>query len=249
MSGFLYFLPNAPQGNVSFDVLTRYGISHIVDSPKQHLIHRGCSGPENIQGVIVGVADRWDFGEVKNSDAITWAKFPKTFGQGGLTPWLGWIEANGLPTPVDLVRTAQLPGESITLADNNSWLVPIARDFEGACLLPRAYDLDDETGEWVSSKVRREYAKIWDHANNYYLAMRTAYVEAQAAGESNFVFTIPDGEQLVVDALAVNYRVSARELATLGVLVSGIIQDIADVLTDQRTDASKKKLASDIGTA
>jgi hypothetical protein len=241
MPGFLYFLPSAPQSSINFEVLQRYGISHIVDSPRQELLFRGCTGPENIQGMIVGAADRWDAGEVKNSAAIEWQRFPKTFGQDGQTPWLGWMKAAPLPTPTELARANQLPGELLTMADSHSWLIPVARDFEGVCKLPRAFDLDDETGEWVSTSVRREYAKIWHHANTYHQAMSLAYVEAQATGSQDLSFVIPDGEALVVDTLSVNYRVSARELATLGVLVSGMAQDIADVITDRFADPIKKK--------
>jgi hypothetical protein len=249
MSGFLYFLPGCRPGDVGADVLSRYGISHIVDTPKGKVHNRGCIGPNNIQGVVIGAVDRWQAEEVKNSEAIEWQKFPKTFSQERTAaPWLGWVKAAPLPTPAELARTVQLPGELLTLADSHSWLIPVARDFEGVCKLPRAFDLDDETGEWVSTSVRREYAKIWHHANTYHQAMSLAYVEAQVTGNQDLSFIIPDGEALVVDTLSVNYRVSARELATLGVLVSGMAQDIADILTDRHGDPIKKKQANSIGT-
>ena len=247
MSGFLYFLPAATQGGVDFATLKKYGLAHIVDTPKQELIHRGCLGPENIQGVIVGAADRWDFGDVKNSDAITWKRFPKVVGPEGLSPWLGYVEANGLPVTSELARSIQLPGEPLSLADGNEWLVPIARDIEGNCKLPMAIDLDEETGEWVLSKVRAEYSKIWNHAIGYYTALTVAALAAREANEPTFKFDIPDGEALVVDALATNYRVSARELATLGVLSTGMVQAVADVLCDWG-DSAKKKLVDNSGT-
>lgn len=246
MSGFLYFLPSAAQGNISYDDLKRYGISHIVDSPKDSLIHRGCMGPENIQGVIVGAEDRWDFGQVKMNDQLTWKRFPKVVGPDGLTPWLGWYEAEGMPTPIELARLNQIPGEHLTLADGNDWLVPVARDIEG-CKLPVAFDLDDETGEWVRSKVRREYAAIWKHASDYYTAYIVAAMAAREKGETVVSFNIEDGESLVVDALAVNYRVSARELASLGVLSTGIVQKVANILCDWG-DSAKKKLEDNSGT-
>ena len=240
-SGFLYFLPGCRPGDVGYGVLERYGISHIVDSPSGKLHNRGCIGPNGVHGVVVGAADRWAAEDVKSSDLVEWVRFPKTFGQGEEIPLLGFRKDCQLPKPAALARTVKIPGEHLTLADNEPWLIPIARDYDGACKLPRAYDLDDETGEWVSTKVRREYAKIWAHAIGYYTAMQTAFIQASQDQSDRFTFTIPDGELLVSDSLSVNYRVSARELATLGVLVSGIIQDVADILIDNHGDPAKKK--------
>ena len=70
---------------------------------------------------------------------------------------------------------------------------------------------------------------------------------AAKPGES-ITWTIPDGEQMVADALAVNYRVSARELATMGLLVTGLASDVARVLVDDDGwQQLKKKEGPDTG--
>lgn len=239
MPGFLYYLPNAR--DASDATLAEYGLSHIIDQPGQVVIPRQVlQHPCGHPGQIVGAQDCWAEEEVKQSEAVEWVKFPKAYAQR--QAWLGWYKASGLPKPEDLRRkTGTIPGELIRLADGHQWEVPIARDTSGNCLLPRAYDLDDETGEWISTRVRREYDKLWQHAMSYYESL----MDAVSKGEKSFV--IPDGELLVADALAVNYRVSMRELATLGVLVTGIVQVVADVIMDQH-DNLKKKSAADAGS-
>lgn len=241
MSGFLYFLPNCRASQVNEEVLKRFGLLHIRDHKDQPLHAREvvANGPDGLPGVVLGVADRWQAEAVKQSPELAWVRFPKPHAE--CQAWLGWMKDKPLPKPADLARVNQLPGEVLPLADGEKWLVPIARDFEGHCKLPRAYDLDEETGEWVSRKVRREYAKLWGHATGFYESQTMAYVAALEAGQDSFAFEIPDGEALVSDSLATNYRVSQRELATLGVLVSGIIQQVAEVLIDAHTDHAKKK--------
>lgn len=244
---FLYFLPNERVSSVTESILQRFGLTHIRDHVTQAVHFRDvvANGPGGQPGAVIGVADCWEAEEVKQSDAIEWVKFPKSHAQS--QAWLGWKKGE-LPKPESLRRAdGTIPGDMIRLADGELWEVPIARDVTGSCLLPRAFDLDEETGEWVSSRVRREYTKLWEHALGYYTNKAAAYIEAQASGVDKYAFEIPDGERLVADALAVNYRVSMRELATLGVLVTGIVQDVAEILIDHH-DNVKKKLASGTGS-
>lgn len=245
MTGFLYFLPDVREGSpVDEALLAKFGLSHIRDHKDQALHARGvvANGPGGLRGVVVGAGDRWSTEEVKQRPEIEWVKFPKPHAEK--QAWLGWLS---LPKPQDLARAHQLPGETLTLADGEKWLVPIARDFEGDCKLPIAYDVDEETGEWVPTKVRREYQAIWRHANAYKMARLEAQLKAIAEKQDTFQFDIPDGHGLLADSLAVNYRVSQRELATLGLLVTGAIAQVAEVLIDSHADHFKKKQDSDTG--
>jgi hypothetical protein len=247
MSGFLYFLPDQQASRLSGEMLAAHGLSHIIDRRDQQLHARDivANGPGGLRGVVIGAADRWQVEEVKQSPALEWVRFPKA--HADCQAWMGWVRERPLPKPAELARSQQLPGEWLTLADGEKWLVPIARDFEGDCQLPLAFDLDDETGEWVPAKVRNEYQKIWNHAQAYLIARIEAQLEAEANNQDTFSFVVPDGHALTADALAANYRVSQRELATLGVLVTGIVSEIANVLIDAHSDHFKKKRDEDTG--
>jgi hypothetical protein len=203
--------------------------------------------------MVMGSSANWQVEQVKLTPEITWRKFPKSIIQGGgddpsiLPPSLGVVNnANGspqLPTPADLARADQIPGKSLTLADGHRWLVPNARiitEFGGVvCNLKSSFDLDDETGDWIRGQVLPQYRKIWDHATAY-VDSRNQAIEKAEPGEL-VSWEIPDWQRMVVDALQVNYRVSARELATLGVLVTGLAQDVAKVLIDEEGYAKLKK--------
>ena len=185
MAGFLYFLPNH-RGPISPAILAEYGLSHIVDQgDRTHGCECVANGPHGGPGVTVGRLGSFTHEEIRQSDAVEWVKFPKP--HATKQAWLGWYKDRPMPTPDDLARKVQLPGESITLADGHKWLVPIARDFEGACKVPRCFDLDEETGEWVPVKIRKEYTKLWDHAEAYYQAWITAAIEAKDNNDDLFL--------------------------------------------------------------
>lgn len=259
MPGFLYFLPRARPSDINQGGLSRWGLSYLVDdltgdpSSEVRLHARGCTGIEGVEGMVVGSSANWQVEEVKLHDGIEWRKFPKSFIQGeddSIRPSLGMVKGQPLPSPADLARAEQIPGKSITLADNRKWLIPNARvitEFGSAvCNLKSSFDLDDETGDWIRGQVLQPYRKIWDHANGYLNSKMEAIANAEP-GEM-ISWEIPDWQAMVVDALQVNYRVSARELATLGVLVTGLANDIARVLVDEDGwERIKKKEAGGIG--
>jgi hypothetical protein len=246
MAGFLYFLPNAKQSDVPGN-LSRWGLTYLVDgeSPGRKLAARQCS-IGGVQGMVVGSLANFAIEEIKNSDQVEWQKFPKTFAE--IPPQLG-IVGGAMPGPSDLAREKQISGELTTLADGNLWLLPIAKQYteDGyANNLPTSFGLDEETGDWITDSVVPQYRAIWNHANAYLNAMTEAVLNPTPDGK--FRWDIPDGMRLVVDALQANYRVSAREVATLGLMVSGIHQLVADALIDSQGWVQlKKKAEADTG--
>lgn len=233
MPGFLYFLPHGRSGNVE-QCLDRYGLSYLVDDGHR-LISRDSSGYEGTPGVVLGSSANFVEEQVKMSPDIQWKKFPKAWSE--LHPSLGVLPGS-LPGVDDLVRSKLLPGKALKLEDGGTWLVPNARVIteEGAtCNLPLCYGLDHETGDWISNQVLPKYRAIWDHANNYLTA------KLEAASKNQNSFEIPDFQELVSDAMKVNYRVSSFELATLGALVTGIAGQIAEILVDADGFSALKK--------
>lgn len=268
MTGFLYFLPKARPSEINQAGLSRWGLSYLVDDltglangdDAIRLHARQCTGIEGVEGMVVGSSANWPVEAVKLHEGIEWKKFPKTvINQGGgdagevdskLLPSIGTVKGQSLPGPLDLKRAEQIPGKFLTLADGNKWLVPNARVITelggAACNLKCSFDLDDETGDWVRGQVLAPYRKIWDHANAYMESKLEAIIKAEP-GET-VSWEIPDWQAMVVDAMQVNYRVSARELATLGVLVTGLANDVACVLVDDDGwERIKKKEAAGIG--
>lgn len=232
MPGFLYFMPHARQGDCdSSEKLSRWGLSYLCDEG-QTLFARGCTGLDGQPGMVVGSSANWQVEDVKNSDRIEWVKFPRAFAE--LQASLGFVKGSCLPGPSDLGRANQISGKALSLADGNRWLIPNARVITAnglRCSLPVSFGLDEETGDWISDQVLPRYRPIWQHANAY-LEAKLEAIEKLTEDNPNTSFAIPDGEKLVADALQVNYRVSARELATLGVLVTGLAAEIAEILID-----------------
>lgn len=252
MPGFFYFLPSARPSDIPAG-LSKWGLAYLVDGEdaSRRILHRQCRGPQGIDGLIVGSAANWQPEEVKNGDHIEWVKFPKAFAE--CQAWLGWLKGQPMPGPDDLARAKQISGELHSLADGNRWLIPIAKQYvdgaDGAGFrsnLPMSFGLDEETGDWILDSVVPQYRAIWKHASDYLASMMEGF--ANPDEEGNVTWTIPDDERLVVDAIQVNYRVSARELATLGVLVSGISRLVADTLIDSSGMMQlKKKAVADTG--
>lgn len=243
MPGFLYFLPNQRASKVDGDLLASFGLSHICDRKDQQTHARDvvANGPGGLAGAVVGVADKWEAEEVKQSPELHWKAFPKSHAAN--QAWLGWKE---LPKPAEIARGHQLPGEWLTLADGEKWLVPVAKKASPSglvCALPCTFDLDEETGRWLPNRVRRDYASLWEHAVACHLAIMSA------ATNDSQSYEIPNAELLVPEVLSANYRVSARELATLGVLDSNIIGQVVRVLLDYSgMEALKKKPETDTGS-
>lgn len=248
MPGFLYFLPNE-RGPISPSLLNAYGLGHILDTGDKLHPQQVIRGPGNTPGLIIGNMSHGGLtvGDVKWSDSLESRPFPKSHAEKqALCCW----KSGALPKPEDLARRTQLTGEALTLADGQSWLIPHARRWEnGVCTvaLPRVLDVDDETGEYVYGAVRPEYQQIWEHANRYW----NLFVEAslKAAPGEGVSFTVTDPVDLIVAAIAANYRVSARELGILAAVDDQMLNMVASVLIDLTgADQLEKKTESDIGS-
>lgn len=248
MPGFLYFLPHAQQADIP-DRLGLWGLDYLRDGDRR-LHSRGCTGPGGVHGFIVGAAVNWQPEEVKIRPDITWQPFPKPFAERQAQ--LGYV--GQMPGPADLIREKTISGEYLTLADGHRWLVPHAQvvtDGHPMINLPVSYGLDEDSGDWIANQILPQYRAIWQHANKYLNAMWAAldlHFKSGAPDGAVVSWDIEDAESLVVDALQANYRVSARELATLGILTSDLASQIAKILIDDEGYGRlKKKEVPDTG--
>lgn len=244
MPGFLYFLPS--ERTYQPIHLVEYGLQHIVDSGVGILQQQVIRGPGCQPGVLIGAEDRWTQGDVKWSDHLRHKPLPKP--HAAKQAMCCWLDGK-IPAPADLVRVKQLSGQYLTLADGRPWLVPHARRWSGGQYLielPRAVDIDDD-GQFVMGDVLPQYAAIWEHACNYWDQLTESARKVQA-GESGD-FTINNPMQIIVDALAANYRVSARELGIMRAIDDQIVNDVLRVLIDyDGMSQLEKKTEGDIGT-
>lgn len=228
MPGFLYFLPN--ERSYCPAMLSQYGLGHAIDPGVSMLHQQVMRGPDNQPGMLLGASDRWTQGDVKWSDKLRHKPFPKP--HAAKQAICCWVDGEPLPTPSDLSRVKQLEGQALTLADGQSWIIPHARRWEDgsyAVRLPRTIDVDDD-GSFVMGDVLPQYAAIWKHATTYWQQMIDSAVAVQA-GESG-TFTINNPMQIIVDAIAANYRVSARELGVLQSIDDQLVESVLHILVD-----------------
>ena len=249
MPGFLYYLPNARPASI-LGQLAAYGLGYLVDDEDSSLHVRECVGTAG-SGVILGDVRNWPVSDVAMSNRITWTRRPKP--AADRQAHVGILTGEALPTPENLARTRQLPGELHRMGDGNKWLIPNARqitDQGSTCALPTRYGIDEETGNWIRDSVVPRYRKIWDHATAYLESLNEAYTEFVEAktDDHQFRFTIPNAQELAIDTISANYRISATELAILGVLGAGLIETVGATLVDDAGYARiQKKTALAIG--
>lgn len=244
MSGFLYFLPG--EQNYRPAQLVEYGLTHIVDAGDTILHRQVVRGPENRPGVVIGARASWSDADVKWSDGLRHRPFPAMYADKQAL--CCWVDGE-LPGPADLARAKQLVGQHLTLADGNAWLIPHARQYSNGMYretTPRTIDVDDQTGEFISGEVIPQYQAIWNHAEQYMKLMLATAEEIEDGEFRDIEFHHP--LQLIVDSIAANYRVSARELGVLQIVDDQMYHAVASVLVDLAGMAQiQKKTGSDTG--
>lgn len=240
MPGFVYFLPNKTRLDAKLDKLRELGLGYAfeeraVGAEVQH-------SPSGERGVVVG-----DPAHVTENhlgyfaDRQTWQKIP------GKEIWVGFATASP-PTPADLARQQQLLGHWVKLADDQRWLVPIARrvvpeDYHlpWYCALPQSVGLD-EHGEWVANQPLARYAPLWRQALAWWDAMSAAELVDNKA-QLDFAGLL-DAAVLTLQA---NYRVSKIECALLALLTIEHAREVLNALIDWPTITAwlKKKADSE----
>jgi hypothetical protein len=165
---------------------------------------------------------------------------------------IGW-ETDAPPKPEDLARRQQIDGYMVRDDHNHSWVVPIARAANNPVgNLPRAvtWDADDQPVVGVSTR----YADFWrDSARLADLVQLHGTDETEGWAMVWAGMTAEEDQfavRLVLDALAINYRVdrhvlAAYEQAWPGWLSQACVSIAANAIVDCPTrrawQAAKKK--------
>jgi len=225
---FLYFLPGSKQ-KPGPAALEAAGLAHAFDGAPEFCGVTG--GPGGTAGVILGAEglpryypDRQAWQAMTGSEAGVWIGRPHDTAIG----------------PNDLARRTMLDGHTVTLADGNQWLAPIARacwppsedPYVYRVALPTVSTLD-EAGRWIAGDVVGRYRALWDLAvawHDHYFA-----TDDEEADEAD-PFTGPDAfhnaHQAALDALAHNYRLGPDEADLLGLLTQENIVAVLHALID-----------------
>lgn len=199
---FLYFIPtNATQ--VIPDDIDRLGLGYAIDKPTP----RGCTGPERQRGFAM--RENPDNLVNFNRDSQTWVPAPKLDAESP-PYWVGW---ESLPTPEDLQRAEQVPGDWVTLVDGSKWLVPKLMNWSESgdkdrpavwshCL-PRCIGID-ENGNPTQADLVPKYSDLFDFGMK--VIVRLSGIESGIT-DNEFI-------RFAANCLGVNYRVSLLELST-----------------------------------
>jgi hypothetical protein len=213
MHGLLYYIPGR-DGAASETLLDDTGLEAIftkADYTRSNVRNGpGDSGP----GVIIGYSGRVGY----YPDDQLWTEFDRHF--------IG-IVRGAAPGPDDLARAEFVEGYPVPMGDGNPWVFPMIRSFAGQSSLPSRLRLGPGR-TWVS-EVLPEYSSLCDRVEHWHDVIWDCFVSERRLPKD------PALIDLVIDALAVNYRVRAEEVSVLGLLAGAKLFQYLAVLIDAPT--------------
>lgn len=219
MSAILYYLPGSTPPSVS--ALVAAGFPHYAIA---QLPGGLCDGPDDKRGYIFtlhkpphpeGREPAIGYTEKKQ----TWMK-----AEGGKW-WLGF-EDDHRPRPVDLQRDRTVAGTTVQLDDDNHWLIPVIRDFDGTPRVDAVIKVD-ENGKVYTDQPAKAYVCLWS-------AMQKTL--AMAANPQLPHMDEDELTEMICAALTLNYRVGKYEMGLLGALTTGNMIEVFKVLAGMESD-------------
>jgi hypothetical protein len=147
--------------------------------------------------------------------------------------WVGY-EKEAMPGPEDLLRADAIEGHLVKLFDGHDWIIPILRVITTGTVLPMHTAIVlGANGQWIT-KLRPQYQTLGHRVealwNDFYGGLKAA-----AEGESPLAITFDLKMELVIEALAINYRISGAEISLLmllgGVQMNAVIEAMLDYPT------------------
>lgn len=236
---FQYYFPN--RRSIKLEQLLEAGLGYVFEPETSARTKTPftpisvTNGPDGQHGLIVSLSDE-HIGYYK--DKQTWKQ------EFGADYWVGmWTDPAKRPTPESLARENQIKGQWLRLADGHDWLLPMARhwvEFDGDVISQRTLPTRltrNSDGEWVPGEVKERYRELWRLAEDY--------VEGCIA-EGCF----REIDNLVIECLKTNYRISAIEIDLLGLHEDQLCEKAPMVLLDLNsfeTLFKKKQATRDIG--
>ncbi len=228
--GFLYFLAGVSK-QPALNELEKLGLGYAIQKGAEFtcVTVRG-AGPGGESGMIIAFGPQERVGYYL--DDQVWRRVPKS-----QSVWVGmYTEAQ--PGPDDLLRSDVLDGHLVELTDGRQWLCPVARGLieEDGILLhsirvPQRYDLNSD-GNWELCAIVNKYAELWRIAEAFW----DTFLHVSADNEAVTVeLPFQDMNELThaaATALAANYRLSAVEIAMLGIFDDVSARKVLEALVD-----------------
>lgn len=241
MAGFIYFVPE------TLGVDARELLPHAFGPPPEQLQRNTTSsGPSGMAGALCRLSPA-DHGFLGYSPGTqTWVE-----PMSGVE-WRVGYETAAPPGPDELAWPEQVDGHYVRLNDGNDWLIPVARQYPAGSRLPNKYVLGPN-GEWCT-EVLPQYIALSRRAERTWQMLLVEM--GQETPPKDYV-PLDEAElmALALEALAINYRVSAAEVSALGLMGShnraGVLQALIDWPTVEvlenmvRAEEAKKKGASE----
>jgi hypothetical protein len=234
MPHLLYYIPGHKAASISKEQLERVGLASQFDRfrPASRLCSRGpdegrrpnCGG-----GLVVADDAITPEAHMMAPDRQHW----EPAGPPESAPWwVGrWKEGPfAAITPADLARKEQVDGHLVELADGfqPGWLIPVARSFlAGRVRIPGVLALGPD-----GKLVRRELPRF---AAVSAAAERAARSIVEVDGAQDPPLLMDEAWSIACEALAVNYRVTPREISFLGLLTDANIIEVLRALIDWPT--------------
>jgi len=219
---FLYYLPNQ-RNPLTVERLREAGLGHAFESSERHQVP--CKGPDGGEGLFAAPSNAAGVGYYP--DKQTWQK---AIGQDY---WVG-IPNDWEPKPGDLVRRSVLDGLEVQLADDNFWIVPRARQYNGNesaiemfVTLPHVLGCDDD-GNWTVGEVLPRWRHLQEVGDAFYDYHHRIDETEDAANRFDFNGIMNSA----CEVLRANYRIDRRECDMLRIINEKSAVDILRALID-----------------
>lgn len=249
MAGILYFIPNANTGDIGEPSSLPFAYAFEKKS-KLSKVQSG-TGPDGKSGVIVANPGSVKAPQMRYvADKQTWCNCGEYY--CGV-----WNDA--IPSPEDLARKEQLPGEYLELADEREWLIPIARRWsinessqamEWETDIPRTIEIRGQS--IFHGPVIKRYQALWTIANAIYNTRddgETADELVSLEAERDLMGGFYPRAMCAAMIIQENYRVGPVECTTLlRLLDTSTANRIFDVLTNWNSYRHMKKKIAELAS-
>ncbi len=214
----LYYVPETDHSSIG-DAIESAGLTHIVQVRSGRMVDADAQlchgGPDGKSGMIVNPRTM-PHGETQDGlyrpDSQTWECEPSG------RYWLGTSNTFP-PQPCDLERPKMISGDSVTLGDGNSWVVPQAVQWpEKATRFPAVLRLRD--GRWQRDPVAR-YRGLCELAE---ILLGEIADDGTVKRDDSWLI------EQCAEILGVNYRIGPIECSVLGLFTTGDVGSIGDII-------------------
>lgn len=221
MPGPLFYVPGGLQGGNRLELLVKVGLGFLAKESVSWT-DIAAAGPDGGQGLVYTINSNDQelrIDSPTNIEGCDWqpAWIDEANGLPAGRYWLGRVRGKPVP-PASLARSRQFPGENLTLADGNEWLIPIARR------LPMNHGLDAQ-GRF-SRVPKPEHCDYFEQAERMLAEVFTAVESDQDR------VSIQDANSFAVKAIAKNYLVNRDVVAWLGLLDDECLGRITQIAID-----------------